>query len=153
RNLRQIGLATQLYILENEGRYPTFSGQGWKAWRFGGGDGDPTAAARLHLESATQRPLWSQTTSRELYRSPSDRGMDLSHGMQAFPSTYEMIGTSYVYGFSPANENIARKRLKLPDSGLSGQREDWLSCPSRYILLFEPPAAPYPDNGFWRYFF
>jgi len=32
------------------------------------------------------------------------------------------------------------------------QEREWLSQPSRFILLHEPPAAPYYDGG-WFYFF
>jgi prepilin-type N-terminal cleavage/methylation domain-containing protein len=151
-NLHEIGLATQDYIQENEGRYPTKPDGYWEGFEFGGGDPDPRAGW-LRLESATQRPLWSYTTSREVYRCPSDRGIDLSPWMQRFDSLYDKIGTSYGYNMDPPWGASVLQRLKIPDAGLCGQTEGWLSRPSLYILFYEPPAAPYPETSFWRYFF
>ena len=80
-NLKQIGLAVQNYMQDNDDRYPTESGENWKSFRLGGGDPDPKAAAPFVLEKATNRILWRYTHSRELYRCPSDKGMDGScHG-------------------------------------------------------------------------
>jgi prepilin-type N-terminal cleavage/methylation domain-containing protein/prepilin-type processing-associated H-X9-DG protein len=158
-NLRQIGLATEQYLQDNRARYPTApsggSGGGFQGWRVGGGDPDPGVGARYHLEAANQRLLWNYTRSREVYQCPSDQGMDFSPGLRLFDSSYKICGSSYQYNIWQwsSYQTITRMPWKDPEFGLAGKKESWLSSPSRYILFNEPPAAPYRDNGFWRYFF
>jgi prepilin-type N-terminal cleavage/methylation domain-containing protein len=161
-NLRQIGVATQLYIQDHDSRYPTApdfgtgGSGGWQGWRFGGGDPDPAAAARSGLEAADHRLLWPYTKSRDVYRCPADRGEDFSPSIQAFQNSYETCGSSYFYNIWPWSSDLdatVRVPLKDPVFGLAGKKESWLTSPSRYILFNEPPAMPYRDFGFWRYFF
>jgi prepilin-type N-terminal cleavage/methylation domain-containing protein len=149
-NLGEIGCAIQSYIQDNEGRYPPESGLTWMSFRLGGGDPDPAAAARIGLESAGDRILWSYTTSREVYHCPSDRGMDNSPVI-AFDSLYAEMGSSYKYNTHPwcGDPRIPEKD---PKSGVAGKSEGWISLPSSYILLHEPPASPYYDV-LWRYYF
>src|SRR5947208_2561668 len=40
-NLRQIGVAVQLYMQDSGSRYPTVSGRDWLSFRYGGGDPAP----------------------------------------------------------------------------------------------------------------
>ncbi|MBI4327604.1 MAG: type II secretion system protein [Chloroflexi bacterium] len=152
-NLHQIGIVLQLYIQDNDDRYPTFSGKNWISFRLGGGDPDPKVAAWSGLEKATNRILWPYTHSRELYRCPSDKGMNIMPGMQPFNSNYETIGSSYKYNERPwpwFSDTLVPE--KDPYYGIAGKKENWISQPSRYILLHEPPATPYWDGG-WHYFF
>ncbi|MBI4326453.1 MAG: prepilin-type N-terminal cleavage/methylation domain-containing protein [Chloroflexi bacterium] len=151
-NVRQIGLAIQLYIHERDGRYPTESGENWKSFRLGGGDPSPDAARRFGLENATNRILWPYTHSRELYRCAADRGMDMLPWMRKFINTYETVGCSYKYNNGPWN-STTRRREKDSGSGLAGKKENWISDPSRYILLHEPPATPLLLDQTWFYFF
>src|ERR1022692_1109956 len=150
-SLRQIYVAMKIYMQDYSDRYPTTSGNNWVSFRLGGGNPDPSAAARFGLEWATNRILWPYTKSRELYRCPSDRGMDDSPWMAPFNSCYEELGCSYKY-----NDDLwhgqARLAMADPDNGLAGKREDWVPSPSRYILLHEPPASPDNVAG-WAYFF
>ena len=152
-NLRQIGVAVQLYMDDNGSRYPATSGANWISFRLGGGDPDPSFGSRFGFESATNRLLWQYTTSRELFHCPADRGMNLSPWMRPFNNLYEAVGTSYKYNSSlyDASDPTRRPR-KDPENGVAGKSEDWLSDPSRYILLHEPPATPYKDRD-WYYFF
>ncbi len=152
-NLRQIGLAVELYKQNNEGRYPTESGQNWMSFRLGGGDPTTNSAVRFGLEWASDRILWSYTTSREVYSCPCDRGMNIAPWMQPFDSNYKTVGSSYKYNTRPWNpDGFTRVPQKDYPRGLAGKKESWISQPSRYILLHEPPASPYWDNG-WFYFF
>jgi prepilin-type N-terminal cleavage/methylation domain-containing protein/prepilin-type processing-associated H-X9-DG protein len=150
-SLRQISHAVNLYVQDNNSRYPTMSGENWMSVRLGGGDPEPQTAARFGLEWATNRILWPYTHSRELYRCPSDRGMNVMPWMEPFNSLYQTVGTSYRYNAAPwVGATLLPE--KDPDLGLAGKNENWLSQPSRYILLNEPPATPYWDGG-WFYFF
>jgi prepilin-type N-terminal cleavage/methylation domain-containing protein len=152
-NLRQIGVAVEMYKLDYGSRYPSESGQNWMSFRLGGGDPTQIAAQRFRLEWASDRILWSYTTSREVYCCPSDRGMNVSPWMQPFDSNYKTVGSSYKYNTQPWNgDSFTRLPHKDRGEGLGGKRENWVSQPSRYILLHEPPASPYWDNG-WFYFF
>jgi hypothetical protein len=121
------------------------------SFRLGGTDPDPNARTRFGLEAATNRILWPYTHSRDVYRCPADRGMDLRPWSQPFKSTYATIGTSYKYNEEPW---ITFTRLPAKDGGvgLAGKKENWLSQPSRFILLHEPPATPWYYGG-WYYFF
>jgi hypothetical protein len=71
--------------------------------------------------------------------------------MQPFQNTYEMVGTSYKYNNQPWDDNTLLPQ-RDPDAGLAGQKENWISQPSRYILTHEPTAIPPWVDG-WRYFF
>lgn len=124
----------------------------WGAVRFGGGDADPGAATRFGMEPADHRLLWPYTTSREVYRCASDRGMDASPWMQRFDNLYATVGSSYLYTPNPWCDHLLR--AKDPVFGIMGKKEDWVSCPARRIIFNEPPAEPYwQGDGVWRYFF
>jgi type II secretory pathway pseudopilin PulG len=151
-NLREIGIAVQLYKDDNESRYPTHNGINWVSFRLGGDDPDAGAGLRFGLENATNRILWQYTTSRELYRCPADRGVNLSPWMANFNSAYETLGTSYKYNANLWGGEPTRLPRKDPANGIAGKSENWLADPSRYILFHEPPASPYQDGG-WFYFF
>ncbi len=150
-NLREIGLAMQLYCDDHDGRYPVVVGA-WQSFRFGGGDGDAYMNARFGMPSATNRPLWKYTTRPDIYRCPADRGMDLSPYMQPFASLYDTVGTSYKYNNNLWGTETTRRSRKDPAYGVAGKHQTWLSDPARYILVNEPPASPYFD-GNWHYFF
>ena len=150
-NLRQIGVAVEMYKLDNGDRYPTESGTAWMSFRLGGGDPTTNAADRFGLEWASDRILWRYTTSREVYKCPSDRGQNLSPWMEPFDSIYKTSGSSYKYNTRPWSGDT-RVPQKDPGTGLAGKRANWISQPSGYILLHEPPASPLELYG-WNYYF
>ena len=150
-NMGQISIAMRSYMDHNDDRYPTQSGEVWRSFRLGGGDPDPKVEAQLGLERATNRILWPYTRSRELYRCPADRGMNIMPWMQPFNSNYRTVGSSYKYNEGPWCAGALLPE-KDPYYGCAGKKENWISQPSRYILLHEPPATPYWDTG-WMYFF
>lgn len=146
-NFLQIGKAFQMYRDANADRFPTFSGDRWKSFRLGGGNPDPIAHNLWGLEWATNRILKDYTKS-ELWRCPSDRGMNVPIYGEPKKSCYEWVGSSYKY-----NHKLWHTSTLLKSKGdLAGQKESWVSEPARYIVLHEPPATPYPESG-WYYFF
>jgi prepilin-type N-terminal cleavage/methylation domain-containing protein len=152
-NLQQIGVAIKLYVDNNASRYPTVPNSGWNWYQLGGGDGDrdPAVLTVSHSEWATNRILWPYT-SRELYRCPSDRGMNFSPYMLPFGSTYQTAGCSYRYNAGLQGHTSMRE--KDPLSGVAGKNEDWVRYPGRYILVCDSPLGP-NNFGFsgWHYFF
>jgi prepilin-type N-terminal cleavage/methylation domain-containing protein/prepilin-type processing-associated H-X9-DG protein len=150
-NLREIGLAVQLYRDDNEGRYPTVSGANWISFRLGGDDPDAGSGSRFGLENATNRVLWQYTTSRDLYRCPADRGMNVLPFMQPFDNLYAKIGTSYKYNDGPLCPT--REVDNLGSDGIAGNLETCIREPSRRILVHEPPASPWNWGEGWYYTF
>jgi prepilin-type N-terminal cleavage/methylation domain-containing protein len=154
-NLGEIGFAMQMYKDDNEGRYPTASGRNWVSFRLGGDDADASSSSSFGLESATNRLLWQYTTSRELYRCPADRGMNILPFMQPFKNTYEKIGTSYKYNNGPLCPTRERDAYvdNLGFDGIAGQNENCIRDPSRRILVHEPPSSPWNWGDGWYYTF
>jgi prepilin-type N-terminal cleavage/methylation domain-containing protein/prepilin-type processing-associated H-X9-DG protein len=156
-NLHQIGIAFRAYVDDYASRYPTIPTNGyWRSERFGGGDPDPAVQASLGLEWATNRLLWPYSASRQIYRCPADRGMDLSPTMMpfsTFSSTYATAGNSYRYNLSSWCPTLWPQ--KSQDPGVAGEREDWIHDPQRYILVNCAPAIPMPPNVSrqWLYFY
>jgi prepilin-type N-terminal cleavage/methylation domain-containing protein/prepilin-type processing-associated H-X9-DG protein len=155
-NLRQIGVALEMYKQDNDSRYPTEPGKDWNSFRLGGTDPDPVYRQRFDLETSTNRLLWQYTHSREVYRCPADRGMDVRPFYSPYKNIYEAIGTSYKYNEEPWPAiSVMRRAPKGGGEGLAGKTESWLSQPSQYILFHEPPAAPWYYGGrfyfFWHF--
>jgi len=148
-NYRQIGSVFQMYSNDNESRYPPTKGMNWVSFLLGGGDPDLTARNLWGLPWATNRILWPYNRSRELWRCPSDRGGPFSTAAPPpSKSIYDWVGCSYKY-----NEQPWHPFSLLPLKGsLSGQKESWISSPTRYIVLHEPAATPFYESG-WSYVF
>ncbi|HTH48127.1 MAG TPA: type II secretion system protein [Candidatus Limnocylindria bacterium] len=160
-NLRQMGIAVQLYVDDNEQRYPEASyadldpitGQAnGKAHlvtqTLGGRDPLPPYAAQYN--SARARPLWTYVKPSDVFKCPDDRGQP-SFGFA--PSNYKAIGCSYQYNAAKLTL-VAGGSYKGRPSGswetIAGKRESWVTEPSRFILMHEPPARIYAgDTPLW----
>jgi prepilin-type N-terminal cleavage/methylation domain-containing protein len=152
-NHHQIGIALHCYALDNGSWYPTTDGaDDWESARLGGGDPSPSAAAAFALEWVTNRILWPYSHSRELFRCPADRGMDVSPFMPPFNNTYETVGTSYMYNCGIGSWSATRFLEQYP-LGAAGMKESWVSQPSRFIVVREPPATPLFETGVKRHYF
>jgi prepilin-type N-terminal cleavage/methylation domain-containing protein/prepilin-type processing-associated H-X9-DG protein len=142
-NLRQIGVAWQLYLADHNGRFPEFATYQMYYW---GGDrgtwGGPMPETR---------PLYPYLPEVQTFRCPSD----LADGSR--PPFYTLSGNSYVM----ANSN-ERGLLSRPEAtnrkGISGYYKQ-LQNPARTILVYEqtvraseqgyvtnPTASYYRDN-------
>lgn len=154
-NMRQIGVAVHCYTSDYGSRYPTVSGNTWWSFRLGGGDPAPIVNMSWGLEWATNRLLWTYTSSRELYRCPADRGVPVKASAVGtrppFDTTYQWVGSSYKYNEQPWNPARYYPEKAAP-YGCAGQKENWISKPSLYIFLHEPSATPYWE-GQWAYFY
>src|SRR5450432_1320371 len=99
-NQHQIGIAFQLYRDDYQTRFPPAGPVNFQSFQIGGGDPDRTNPTwTMGTLSATNRPLWRYTTSRELFRCPADRGLDIFRP-RVYQSMFDIIGSSYIYNES-----------------------------------------------------
>jgi prepilin-type N-terminal cleavage/methylation domain-containing protein/prepilin-type processing-associated H-X9-DG protein len=162
-NLRQIGTAIKMYMNDNDGTFPLFANKPWSQhsdpdWEsyhlgLGGYDAD---AAHNFMARATNRPLYFYLPPSQVFRYPADKGQEendffAGDGIDGTwkPSNFEALGCSYQYnGVMWGNET-----LQVPDNAwnLSGQKENWVTDPSRMILIYEPPAMWFFNYYHWHY--
>jgi prepilin-type N-terminal cleavage/methylation domain-containing protein len=136
-NHHQIGLAFQMYRDDNQTKFPPVGPANFQSFEVGGGDPDPSVGGVL---AATNRPLWRYTASREIFRCPADRGLDIFRP-RVYSSMFDVCGSSYVYN---ASLWVAATRAPLADPvmGLALKPESWIPSPSRYIVMHDQPALP-----------
>jgi len=162
-NLRQIGVAVQMYVDENNSTFPLWATGPWNPplpadWRayflgLGGHDAEPPYD---FMAKATNRPLYPYIKPSSVFRCPADRGQDedfteTGTGINGDwkPTNYKTLGCSYCYnGFYWGNDTLQ------PNADvymLSGKKENWVTSPSRMILIHEPPAFWYANYYHWHY--
>lgn len=136
-NLRQLGIATQMYWNEN----------GLKMSTTGGGRDALPGCLSLIYAPAVQRNLYPYLGMSEVPRCPLDKGkisVDCSDHPQTtlLPSCWSTRGFSYEFnGGSP--DGLRKPYTRKPVAGtIDGQPESWVPDPSRFILMYEPPAVP-----------
>jgi prepilin-type processing-associated H-X9-DG protein len=99
-NLHQIGLSVSMYVQDNDGLYPRAvdavdraAPQGWAAF--------PDFAADIPRMGMLHEVLQPYIQSPQLFACPADTGFGVHDfypvTMNAFPSSYEKYGTSYIY--------------------------------------------------------
>jgi prepilin-type N-terminal cleavage/methylation domain-containing protein len=86
----------------------------------------------------TERPLAPYIKTTATFRCPFDTGGDLGSqgGPNVTPSFFQFFGSSYRYNGGGVAGRLAERYL-------SGQPENWLQQPSRFVILSEPPAQPF----------
>ena len=70
------------------------------------------------------------------------------------PSNWEVAGCSYQYNgaFSPWNDHVILMKKPVAAFGVGDQSPGWIPEPSRYILMFEPPALKHKNlYVHWHY--
>jgi prepilin-type N-terminal cleavage/methylation domain-containing protein len=136
-NLRQIGLATRLYWDDNRMVYSFVSG---------GCDPLPGCLATNH-DWAANRNLFYLLHRSEVFRCPYDKGKISEHchvhpQTTLLPSCWETRGYSYEQNNGRPNGLPIPSTLRPVAGSIFGHDENWLRDPSRFILFYEPPAAP-----------
>jgi prepilin-type N-terminal cleavage/methylation domain-containing protein/prepilin-type processing-associated H-X9-DG protein len=174
-NFHQAGLAIQLYAGDFSDRFPAADVQELngdsKSVRFAIGGKDPEHEMALVLPSANVRPLHSYLNSAEVLHCPKDHGMAIhltSYNTLAglvlvkpLPTCWDTIGCSYIYNIDAPPSHFTMQPL-ADDTGLAGKKSDWVPEPSKYVLMYEPPAGTLgcpPDKQgaedyeyqFWHY--
>jgi prepilin-type N-terminal cleavage/methylation domain-containing protein len=160
-NLRQIGMGVKMYADENRGTLPPKdSGQLGKPGPFegyalglGGNDPEPSHG---FLARATNRPLYPYLGRSQAFRCPADKGQQEPLGPPQNdngdwkPSNYEALGCSYRLNAALWGNDT----LQPPDDpqyNLAGKKENWVTVPSRMVVLHEPPAFWYANYYHWHY--
>jgi type II secretory pathway pseudopilin PulG len=151
-NLRQIGLAVELYRQDGKhGHFPpaavTDVDLRVKATDFTLGGRDPSGAFGDVYPAARVRPLYSYFKNSEVFRCPEDQGQRIlachpvAHPQK--PSNWLTTGASYHYNAGPPLV-LSGGGFKLGYAGgLASQGDSWVPKPSKYILMHEPPARIY----------
>ena len=151
-NMRQVGVATKLYMDDNGNRFPYDEGKPGDSWRgyasngdleFAYGGGDQTVFG-LAVPPATNRLLYPYMRKSDVFHCPADAGerMPFSGGMW-LPNNFQAMGSSYRYNYTTENwGNItAQPQASSTFFALANQPESWAPNPSQYILFHEPPAC------------
>lgn len=136
-NLRQLGMAVKMQWDENSGRIKMLTG---------GKDPLPGCLTTNH-GVAKDRPLFAYLGNSEVYRCTEDQGKfseDCADHPQTTlqPTCWSTRGFSYQMngGLQPTLTNPGTKR---PVAGmLEGKLESWVPDPTKFILMYEPPAVP-----------
>lgn len=143
-NLRQIGVAWQLYLGDNNGRFPEFAT--YQMYYWGGGAGTWKGPA------PETRPLYPYLPDVQVFRCPADVEDEKGRG-----PLYELSGNSYVMADSNQRGLLSRPEAKnrVEISGYYRQ----LQHPARTIMVYDhsvrasepgyisnPSASYYRDN-------
>ena len=152
-NLRQIAIGVKLYV-GDEGKFPSEQvvdhDQTLKLTSAAIGGNDPIASHAPYWLSARKRPLYQYVPPSKVYACTADKGSRGAHGgitgtppnIQAMPTAFGTLGNSYRYNSGTLSLIVPGGGFRKGRAGLLQQKtESWVSDPSRYILLFEPPAA------------
>ncbi len=167
-NLRQLGIAMKLYVDDHAFRYPpnqvVDADQLTKTVRATLGGYDPVPSELPCYATAKRRPLYDYVKPSNLFRCPLDKGQEpqpcAPNCPPLKPSNFQMIGCSYQYnaGQLQVPGNGGFKLLpEDPDDGIASKPENWVTDPTRYILIHEPPARIYicpsgvPNWCQWHY--
>jgi len=176
-NLRQLGIATKLYIDEHKGTSPRkwiprvdpangeAIGGNWNTqFTMGGPDAKPEWMDEdLEAPPARFRPLCPYLPPSAVFRCPKDAGQP-ADGVKPF--NWVALGCSYHYN-AGALYWVMHGDLNQDDSAMGPRRpfaapfadhgqefankpESWVTDPSRHILFYEPPARIYCDESLFR---
>jgi len=168
-NLRQMGLAIQMYVDDHQQRFPPATVTQMDPLT--GLPADPIPRPTLQalggreplnpacFPNARSRPLWHYIKPSDVFRCPDDRGQRIlpcssGCGPDFSPSNFKTLGMSYQYNggtptvLSGGGFQAWRNSPVLPAT-LAGQAEGWIPDPSRFIVMYEPAARLYgcPDTG------
>ena len=132
-NLHQISLAAQ-YHLQDQQHYIRSLGGFPVAREFT----CPDVSDQARTNDMLGRDLYPYLKPSEVYHCPEDKGEDFRTDSIYFgPTLFHAWGCSYQLNSAPwiyTHHTV--------DGTLPGQRESWVHDPTRYILIYEPPARP-----------
>ena len=89
---------------------------------------------------ANERPLFPYLGPSKAFNCPFDGGWDFRPDREfVSPSAFVAHGCSYQYNTCPSGKN------PIGLEGIAGKTESWIPNPSKYILMYEPPACEHQD--------
>ena len=155
-NLRQVGLGLKMYAEENRDTFPPQDSRQFQpsadyvnyASTLGGKD--QSTKIFPHTAPGTNRLLYPYVPAFETFRCPADKGQNFTPGGPRDgpwkPSNYDAVGCSYRF-----NANLSRNQTRQvaadAEYNLAGKKESWAPHPSLFIMVHEPPAFVYDENG------
>ncbi len=152
-NQRQIGIGLKLYAEDYLGTFPParqsqLQPSGTTDYIFAEalGGGDPSLGLANSWPSASSRPLAAYVPGGEAFRCPADRGIELA-GMELRPTLYEARGCSYRFNHALQGFYENAGLAEDPVYNLAGKKDWWPPSPSRFIMLHEPAAYAWDQNG------
>jgi prepilin-type N-terminal cleavage/methylation domain-containing protein len=130
-NLRQVGIAMQMFVEDHNQKYPRGLGGHEIAEEF--------ACGIDRYREMTNRPLFQYVSPySEVWQCPEDKGEDFRPDGPFFgPTLHYAFGCSYKFNSGPWQYTIY-----VPKGALPGKTIQWVENPSAYILVYEPPARP-----------
>lgn len=151
-NLRQIGIGVQMFVHDNNDTFPPAlncpPGGGCYPAPFDLGGRDPRSDVQACHPPANVRPLWPYLQTLELFHCPDDHGAlvcacELTHVLMK-PSCWEVVGCSYLYNAAPVGGGLDLDKTKYSKDGiLGGNKVAWVTSPSLFIMMHEPPARAF----------
>jgi prepilin-type N-terminal cleavage/methylation domain-containing protein len=160
-NLRQIGLGVKMYADDNRGTVPPKDNRQlgkpdpFEGYALGLGGNDP-APSNGFMARATNRPLFPYLGRLQAFRCPADKGQyeplgpPQNNNGDWKPSNYEALGCSYRLNAAFWG-NATLQQPDDPVRNLAGKKENWVTVPSRMIVLHEPPAFWYANYYHWHF--
>ena len=136
-NFRQVGLALKMFWDDNGGKMRGATG----------GKDPATACLATNHGFAVDRAFFPYFRATPVMSCPRDKGKisedcHLHPNQTLLPSCWETRGYSYEMNYGmPNGLPIPSTRQDVAGS-IVGRPEDWLPDPTRFILFYEPPAAP-----------
>lgn len=162
-NLKQHGILFNVYLQDNDGKFPYDDGNksGWDYFaegegEFGWGGADPVVEA-VSTPAQEDRLFYRYCNEFEAFRCPSDQGEEMPWtGGYWKPSNFAAVGCSYRYNYYPWNNYVDTLTGEPTEPyGIANMPETWVRHASRYILLHEPPALRWNWMGglffLWHY--
>lgn len=130
-NLRQVGIAIQMFVDDQNQKYPGGLGGHEIAEEF--------ACGIDRYREMTNRPLFQYMSPySDVWHCPEDKGLDFRPDGPFFgPTLHYAFGCSYKLNSSPWGFTRYVSKGKLP-----GKSIQWVENPSAYIAVYEPPARP-----------
>jgi prepilin-type N-terminal cleavage/methylation domain-containing protein len=156
-NLRQIGLGAKLYSDDNNSTLPPRDNHQLDphntaplVYYTGWGGKDPAPSLTNYFARAVDRPLYSYLRGAEPFHCPADRGQDFPEvpsaaGPSLKPTLYDTLGTSYEVADLRWCPAFNRNPLDV-DYNLNGKKDSWVTQPSLFIMMHEPPAYSYAQQ-------
>lgn len=161
-NFRQLGVGLKLYQADHRDSHPLATTErgtrggavprgmpGEEVWNLHGAlGGKDVNEAPPWLPPAHARPLNRYVPDPRSFLCPADGGIDFrGNGGPHWRSLWESFGCSYTYNaYGTPSDAVDRTRI-------GGKGDRWISQPSRFIVVHEPPARrqSWGTQGFYVY--